>query len=458
MSLHVVILAAGDSRRMQSDVPKALVEVGGRPMLAHLLETARRLRPERLSVVVGRQAEVIKSAFVAADDVCWVLQESPLGTGHAVRCALSASDKGRTLVLYGDGPLVSIEALRVLTESGEDLAVLAAKVDDPTGFGRMVMGSDGQLLKIVEEAEATQDQQRIKHVNTGIMIGAGALMRELLDGVEPASEKKEQYLTDIVALARQRNLSVGCVMSKPEDAALGANTLEEVARLERIYHNRMVAALTKQGVRFADAARVQLRGEVRAAPGGFVDAGVLFEGQVELGEGISIGPGVTIKDARLGDGARVEPNCVIEGADIGPDCRIGPFARVRPSTRLGAQVHIGTFVEVKQAKIGARSKANHQAYLGDVEIGEDCNIGAGVITCNYDGAEKHKTKIGDRVFVGSNVTLIAPLTIKSDAYIAAGSTLNTDVGESELAVARQRQRNIGNWTRPGTSKKKDSRS
>ena len=458
MSLHVVILAAGNSRRMQSDLPKALVEVGGRPMLAHLLETARQLRPERFSVVIGREAEAIQNAFSGDDDVHWVLQETPLGTGHAVLCALRSFARGRTLVLYVDGPLVSIEALRALTESGEDLSVLAARADEPTGFGRMVMDSQGQLLKIVEEAHANEDQKRITEVNTGIMVGEGALMRELLDSMEPPSGKKEQYLTDIVALARQRNLSIGCVMSKPEDAALGANTLEELARLERTYQKRMSTALAEQGVRLADPARVQVRGKVHAAPGSFVDAGVLLEGEVELGEGVSIGPSVSIKDTRLGDAARVEANCVIEGAEIGPNCRVGPFARLRPGTRLGPEVHIGTFVEVKNAKLGARSKANHQAYLGDVEIGEDCNIGAGVITCNYDGAEKHKTKIGDRAFIGSNVTLIAPLTIENDAYVAAGSTLSKDVGEAELAVARGRQRNLKNWTPPGPNKKKDARS
>lgn len=454
MSLHVVILAAGESRRMQSDLPKALVEVGGKPMLAHLLETARQLRPERLSVVVGSEADAIQNQFVGADDLCWIPQKSPLGTGHAVLCALSASTKGRTLVLYVDGPLVSIDALRALIDSEEDLAVLAATADVPTGFGRMVMDAQGRLLRIVEEAHASEDEQRIKEVNTGIMVGDGLLIRELLESMQAPSGAREQYLTDIVALARQRNLSVGTVMSKPEDAALGANTLEEVARLERIYQDRMTAGITQQGVRLADPARVQVRGNVHAAAGGFVEAGVLFEGEVELGTGVSIGPGVTIRDTRVGDGTRVDANCVIEGAEIGADCRIGPFSRLRPGTRLGPQVRIGTFVEVKNAKIGARSKAQHQAYLGDVEIGEDCNIGAGVITCNYDGADKHETKIGDRAFIGSNVTLIAPLTIENDAYIAAGSTLSKDVGEAELAVARGHQRNLKNWTPPGERKKK----
>lgn len=457
MSLHVVILAAGKSRRLQSNLPKALVEVGGKPMLAHLLETARQLSPEKLSVVVGSEAQAIQNTLGGADDVCWVLQEAPLGTGHAVRCALSDSDEGRTLVLYVDGPLVSLEALRTLMDSDEDLAVLAAKTDDPTGFGRMVMDVQGRLLRIVEEACASEAEQRIKEVNTGIMVGDGALMRELLDSLPPASSDREQYLTDIVDLARQRTLSVSCVMSSPEDAALGANSLEEVARLERIYQGRMVRALTKQGVRLADPANVQIRGVVRGAPGGFVDAGVVLEGEVVLGEGVSIGPGVSIKDVRLGDGARVAANCVLEGAEIGPDCRIGPFARVRPGTRLGRDVHIGTFVEVKNARVGARSKAQHQAYLGDVEIGEDCNIGAGVITCNYDGAEKHETKIGDRAFIGSNVTLIAPLTVEDDAYVAAGSTLSKDVGEAELAVARARQRNLQHWTPPTRRNKQDSR-
>ncbi len=440
---------------MQSNLPKALVEIGGKPMLAHLLETARQLRPERLSVVVGRESEAIRNTFSGAEDVCWVAQATPLGTGHAVCCALSTWARGRTLVLCVDGPLVSVDALQELISSQEDLAVLAAKTESPTGFGRMVMDERGHLLRIVEEVHASEGEKHIQEVNTGIMVGDGALMRELLDFLEPPSSEREQYLTDIIALARQRNCSVGCVMSSPEDAALGANSLEEVVRLERIYQQRMAAVLAKQGVRLADPESVQVRGEVRGAPRSFVDAGVVFEGEVVLGEGVSIGPGVSIKDVRLGDGTRVEANCVLEGAEIGPDCRIGPFARVRPGTRTGREVHIGTFVEVKNAKIGARSKAQHQAYLGDVEIGEDCNIGAGVITCNYDGAEKHETKIGDRAFIGSNVTLIAPLTVENDAYVAAGSTLSKDVGESELAVARGRQKNLKNWIPPAARAKKD---
>ena len=453
MSLHVMILAAGNSRRMQSQLPKALVEVGGKPMLTHLLETARVLRPERLSVVVASNSAPVREVFSDAQDVHWVEQAKPLGTGHAVLCALSACSGGRALVLYVDGPLVSVSALEALLSIGGDIAVLAARARNPTGFGRMVMDADGNLLKIVEEACADEEEKRITEVNTGIMAGGGELLRELLESMPKPSGQKEQYLTDVVALARQRGLQVSCAMSSPEDAALGANTIEEVVELERIYQRRVANQLMDQGVRLADPARLDVRGSLSTEAGGFIDAGVVLEGEVKLGRDVHIGPGVTIKNTSLGEGVRIEANTVIEGTQIGPDCRIGPFARLRPGTLLGPGVRIGTFVEVKNAKIGARSKAGHQAYLGDVEIGEDCNIGAGVITCNFDGARKHKTEIGDRAFIGSNVTLIAPLKIEHDAYVAAGSTLSKDVGEAELAVARERQKNLKNWTPPGGRKK-----
>lgn len=449
-----MILAAGNSRRMQSDLPKALIEVGGRPMLAHLLDTARTLRPERISVVVGRGAYSVREAFASEQEVHWVEQAEPHGTGHAVLCALRVYDQGETLVLYVDGPLVRREALEALLTEGGDIAALAAEVENPTGFGRMVMNAGGKLHKIVEERSASRDERRICQVNTGIMMGAGKLLRDLLESMPEPKDGKEQYLTDVVELARQRNLEVNCVMSSAEDAALGANTLDEVVQLDNIYRRRVARRLMQRGVRLADPERIDLRGTLDAEPGCFIDAGVVFEGEVRLGKDVRIGPGVSIKDTSIGEDARIEPNSVIEGAKIGAGCRIGPFARLRPGTLLGPEVHIGTFVEVKNARIGARSKANHQAYLGDVEIGEDCNIGAGVITCNYDGADKHETKIGDRAFIGSNVTLIAPITIENDAYVAAGSALSKDVGEAELAVARQRQRNLKDWPSPAARKKK----
>ncbi len=464
MSLHIVILAAGEGRRMLSRLPKALVELGGQPMLAHLLATARALAPQRLSVVTGHGVHEVRQAFKDAGDIVWVLQESPRGTGHAVLLALQALSlsraapqtsashaplAGRLLVLYADGPLVSLDALRALIDRDEPLAVLGANIETPTGFGRLIRDEQGALASIVEEQHTSEVEKRLTEVNTGIMLGDAALIHDLLASMPAPGGEREQYLTDIIALARRRGLTVGCVMATPEDAALGANTLEEVVRLERIYQARMASALMRQGVRLADPAAVQVRAQVRAGMDCFVDAGVVLEGEVELGEGVSVGPGVVIKDAHLGDGTRIEANTVIEGVITGPGCRLGPFARLRPGTRLGRNVHIGAFVEVKNATIGAHSKANHQAYLGDVEIGERCNIGAGVITCNYDGAEKHRTRIGDRVFVGSNVTLVAPLEVASDAYVAAGSTLSRDVGESALAVSRARQKNIDGWTPPG---------
>ena len=451
MSLHVIVLAAGKSRRMKSDLPKALVPLGGVPMLAHLLETARSLDPARLSVVVGTDAQPIKQAFSCSTDIHWTLQPEALGTGHAVLCALREHSLGRTLVVYVDGPLVSEGALRTLIDQDEPLAVLAATAEQPEGFGRLVLDSQGRLQRIVEEADASESEKRIKEVNSGIMAGDGALMKALLEGMQPPTAKREQYLTDLVALARKRDLEVGCVMASREDGALGANTLEELAGLERLHQQRQAGELMRQGARLADPARVDVRGRVHAQSGVFIDAGVLLEGENQFDEGVSIGPGVTIKDSVLGRDTRVEAHSVVEGLRSGANCRIGPFARIRPNTELGEAVHIGTFVEVKQARVGARTKANHQAYLGDVVIGDDCNIGAGAITCNYDGAEKHRTRIGDRVFVGSNVTLVAPVDIESDAYIAAGSTISKKASAG-LTVARARQKHVSHWTPPSKRK------
>jgi len=436
---------------MNSDLPKALVPLGGQPMLAHLIETARSLAPSRLSVVVGVDAAPIKQAFSDAKDIRWVVQPEALGTGHAALCALREHSEGRTLVVYVDGPLVSSSALREIVRQESPLAVLAATTENPTGFGRLITDEHGHLQRIVEEAHASETEKHIKTVNTGIMAGDGALMKALLEGMPAPDVKREQYLTDLVALARKRGLDVGCVMSRPEDGALGANTLQELSGLERLYQQRQAHELMRQGVRLADPARIDVRGRISAERGVFIDAGVVLEGELQFERDVSIGPGVTIKDSSLGQGTKVEANSVVEGVRAGANCCIGPFARIRPHTMLADDVHIGTFVEVKQARIGARSKANHQAYLGDVEIGEDCNIGAGAITCNYDGANKHKTAIGDRVFVGSNVTLIAPVKIEADAYIAAGSTISKNVNAG-LTVARARQKHIGHWTRPAKHK------
>ena len=436
---------------MNSDLPKALVPLGGQPMLAHLIETVRVLAPNRLSVVIGANAEPIKQAFSDAKDICWVVQPQVLGTGHAVLCALREHSDGRTLVLYVDGPLVSASALRELIDQESPVAVLAATTENPSGFGRLITDEHGGLQRIVEEADANETEKHITSVNTGIMAGDGALMKALLEGMPAPDAQREQYLTDLVALARGRDLDVGCVISRPEDGALGANTLQELASLERIYQQRQARELTRQGVRLADPARIDVRGKVHAQPGVFIDVGVVLEGELEFERDVSIGPGVTIKNSSLGQGTKVEANSVVEGVTTGANCRIGPFARIRPNTALADDVHIGTFVEVKQARIGARSKANHQAYLGDVEIGEDCNIGAGAITCNYDGANKHKTTIGDRVFVGSNVTLIAPVKVEADAYIAAGSTISKKVATG-LTVARSRQKHISHWISPAKRK------
>ena len=329
----------------------------------------------------------------------------------------------------------------------------SAQLDDPTGFGRILRDDDGRIVGIVEERDASEAQKSITEVNTGVLAASKSLLEDLVGSLRPDNEQGEYYLTDVVALAAKRGLRVSSVTADPEES-LGVNDRAQLAQLERIHQRREASRLMAAGVTLVDPDRIDVRGSVSAGHDCVIDVNVVFEGEVSLGEGVSIGPGCVIRDSVLGDGVRVEPMSAIDGASVAAGCRIGPFARLRPGTELGESVHIGNFVETKKASLGAGTKANHLAYLGDASVGEGSNIGAGSVTCNYDGVDKHRTEIGDGVFVGTNATLVAPLVVEDDAYIGAGSTITTKVGRKDLAVGRGRQRNIQGWTPPAKRKRR----
>ena len=453
MAEEVVVLAAGAGTRMRSTLPKVLHPLGGRPLLAHVLDTALGLEPSRVHVVVGEQADQVKACFADYPGVSWALQKPARGTGHAVGSALpSVSDDATVLVLFGDAPFTTADtAGRCIREAGDGVALATVQLDDPTGFGRILRDDDDRIVGIVEERDASEVEKSITEANTGILAASKALLEDLIGALRPDNDQGEYYLTDVVALAVGRGLRVTTVTADAEES-LGVNDHAQLARLERVYQRRVASRLMAGGVTLMDPGRIDVRGSLRAGRDCVVDVNVVFEGEVILGEGVRIGPGCVIRDSVLGDGVSIEAMSAIDGASVAAGCRIGPFARLRPGTELGESVHIGNFVETKKANLGAGTKANHLAYLGDASVGEGSNIGAGAVTCNYDGVDKHRTEIGDGVFVGTNATLVAPLVVEDEAYIGAGSTITTKVGRRDLAVGRSRQRNIRGWTPPAKRK------
>ena len=452
-SLEVIVLAAGAGTRMRSRLPKVLHGVGGRPLLAHVLDAAGDLAPACLRVVVGEGAQAVQAAFVARTDICWAMQSERKGTGHAVMQAMpDVAEDATVLVLAGDVPLVRAEVLaRCVAAAGEGVALVTAEVAEPSGLGRIVRHADGRVASIVEERDATAEQRQIREINTGILAAPAGLLNDLLGKVGANNDQGEIYLTDIVGLASAQGLGVTAVAGG-EREALGINDRQQLAVAERAWQGIEVRRLMAAGVTIADPSRVDIRGPVTAGRDCFIDINVVLEGEVTLGDDVTVEPGCVIRDATIGDGAHIKPHSVIEGAVIGPRCEIGPFARLRPGTELGESVRIGNFVETKKARLGAGTKASHLAYLGDATLGADCNVGAGTITCNYDGVDKHPTEVGDGVFIGTNATLVAPLSIEDEAYVAAGSTVTTRVPQGDLAVGRARQRNISGWSPPAKRK------
>jgi bifunctional UDP-N-acetylglucosamine pyrophosphorylase / glucosamine-1-phosphate N-acetyltransferase len=449
--VSVVILAAGQGRRMHSDLPKVLQPLAGLPLLAHVLATARELGPVAIHVVYGHGGDEVKAAFADQPDLSWALQSQQLGTGHAVLQALpSIPDDHQVLVLLGDVPLVRPRTLQRLINDSADgaLALLTAAVDDPTGYGRVIRDERGEVARIVEEKDASDDERRVNEVNTGLMAFAAGPLRRFLAKLDNDNAQGEYYLTDVIARAVEDGTKVQGIVIDSAAEVLGINDRAQLAVAERMLQRQIALDLMSRGVTFADPERVDVRGELTVGRDVFIDVGAVFEGKVELGDRVRIGPYAVIADSKLGAGTVVHAHSVITEAESGPHCEIGPFARLRPAAKLAKNVKIGNFVEVKKSTIADGSKVNHLSYVGDAAIGRDVNVGAGTITCNYDGANKHKTAIGDRAFIGSGTMLVAPVAVGADATIGAGSTITRDAPPGELTLERSKQTTIPGWQRP----------
>ena len=449
LPLHVIILAAGEGKRMKSSLPKVLQPVAGVPMLGHVIDAARALVPAAIHVVYGHGGEQVRAALAGQGDLHWSEQRERLGTGHAVAQAMpQVPDHARVLVLYGDVPLIRAQTLKALLAAEDKLAVLAAELDDPSGYGRIVRSAEGKVAAIVEQKDANHDQRQIRTVNTGIIAAYAADLRRWLGGLSNANAQGEYYLTDVFAAAAAEYAPAELVLVADAQETEGANDPWQLSQLERAWQLRAVRQLCVDGARVLDPARVDIRGTVRVGRDVQVDVNVVFEGQVELGDGVQIGPFCRLKDVRLAAGTIVRAHCDLEGAVTEGAVQIGPFARLRQGTVLADGVHIGNFVETKNTVMAAGSKANHLTYLGDARIGSKSNIGAGTITCNYDGVNKSITQIGDNAFVGSNSSLVAPVSIGNGATIGAGSVITRPAPDGQLTVARARQNTIEGWQRP----------
>jgi len=454
MRFQVVILAAGQGKRMNSDLPKVLHPLAGKPMLVHVIDTARELASERICVVHGHGGDQVKAAL-SGDDLAYALQMPQLGTGHALQQALPHLTKAPvTLVLYGDVPLVRTSTLRALLEAaGKGVAVLTAELPDPTGYGRILRNKAGRVTGIVEQKDATAVQRRICEINTGIMALPTVKLAQWLPKLQNRNAQKEYYLTDVIALAVKDRVPVVGVKSGDAGETEGVNSRVQLARLERVYQQRLAAQLLEAGVTMIDPQRFDQRGTLQCGRDVQIAVNCVFEGKVILADGVSVGADCVIKDVDVGAGTRIEPFCHMDGARIGSGCRIGPYARIRPGARLAADVHIGNFVEIKASEMGDGSKANHLAYVGDSTVGRNVNIGAGTITCNYDGANKHRTVIEDDVHIGSDVQLIAPVRVARGVTVGAGTTVWKDTPEGGLIINPKAQEHRAGWQRPRKSAK-----
>jgi bifunctional UDP-N-acetylglucosamine pyrophosphorylase/glucosamine-1-phosphate N-acetyltransferase len=447
--LNVVILAAGQGKRMRSSLPKVMHTLAGRPLIAHVIAAARALKPARICVVYGHGGEQLPQAIQAAD-LMFVEQKPQLGTGHALAQALPhLAPGGITLVLYGDVPLIGGGTLAAMIAGGGNrLTLLTAELDDPAGYGRIVRNRRGGVTSIAEEKDASAKQRQIREINTGIMALPGARLQKWLSRLTNHNAQREYYLTDVVPLALADRVTVATVKAQATWEILGVNSQQQLARLERIYQLQQATQLMESGVALADPARLDVRGSLTCGSDVRIDVNCVFEGDVKLADHVEIGAHCVVKDAEIGAGTRIEPFTYIDSARVGANCRIGPYARLRPGARLAEEVHVGNFVEIKESEIGARSKANHLAYVGDATVGRDVNIGAGTITCNYDGANKHRTVIEDDVQIGSDVQLVAPVTVAKGATIGAGTTVWKPAPAGELTVNEKTQVTKPGWKRP----------
>lgn len=449
MSLEIVILAAGQGTRMRSALPKVLHPIAGKAMLGHVIDRARELAPQRIHVVIGHGAETVKQRL-AADDLNFVVQQEQLGTGHAVAQALPHLSAERVLILYGDVPLIEMSTLERLLEqvSAQQLALLTVELADPTGYGRILRDNRGEVYAIVEHKDADATQKAIREGNTGILAVPGERLGEWLGRLSNSNAQGEYYLTDVIAMAVSDGLRVAT--AQPDDAmeVQGANDRKQLADLERHYQWRAAQALMTQGVTLLDPTRFDLRGQVQTGRDVTIDINVILSGTVVIEDNVEIGPNCVIHNSTLKRGAVIKANSHLDGAVVGEGADVGPFARLRPGSVLEARVHVGNFVELKNAHLNEGSKAGHLSYLGDAVLGKNCNVGAGTITCNYDGANKYRTEIGDDVFIGSNSSLVAPVTLGDGATTAAGSTITENVPAQTLALGRARQVNKPDWQRP----------
>ena len=452
--LHVVILAAGEGRRMHSALPKVLLPLAGKPMLAHVIATARELQPAQIHIVFGHRGDAVRAAFADQSDLDWVHQAEQRGTGHAVQLALAnVPEAARVLVLYGDVPLIRAATLKPLCSADSPLALLAAELFDPRGYGRVIRDGIGRARAVVEEKDATPDQRAITTVNTGILAADARRLRVWTHNLDNRNAQGEFYLTDVFAQATNEGMPADILNCRDEREAFGANDAWQLAQLERQFQQRQARALCELGVRLADPARFDLRGELVCGRDVEIDVDTVFEGRVTLGDDVRINAFCRIKDSTLAAGTVVRAHSDLDGVVTHGACVIGPYARLRPGTQLAAGVQVGNFVEVKNSTLGENSKANHLSYLGDARIGADVNIGAGTITCNYDGVKKHQTTIEEGAFIGSNSALVAPVAVGKDATIGAGSTISADAPAGQLTVSRAAQTSHPGWKRPQKSPK-----
>lgn len=450
MNIDVVVLAAGQGTRMKSNKPKVLHGIAGKPMLQHVIDASKALDNSKCHLIVGHGSEQVKSV-INEGNLIWVQQTEQLGTGHAVQQALPGlSDESTTLILYGDVPLIKTDTLQRLLEIAQRgvVALLTVNLDDPTGYGRIVRSADGNVTAIVEHKDARPEQHKINEINTGILALPTALLKRWLPQLSNDNAQGEYYLTDIIGMASQDGVSIDTAQPEDAEEVQGVNNRLQLAELERYYQFQQAKYLMTEGATLADPNRVDVRGNINIGRDIEIDINVVFEGRVVLGDNVSIGPNCVIKDAEIAAGAVIHANSHIDGAVIESQCNIGPYARLRPGTKMAEGAKVGNFVETKKSYIGTGSKVNHLSYIGDAEIGKNVNVGAGTITCNYDGVNKFKTELGDGVFIGSNSSLVAPVNIQAGATVGAGSTITNDISTGQLAVGRGKQRNIDNWQRP----------
>jgi bifunctional UDP-N-acetylglucosamine pyrophosphorylase / glucosamine-1-phosphate N-acetyltransferase len=451
MPLSIIILAAGKGTRMNSRKPKVIHHLAGKAMLQHVVDTSRKLNPDQIIVVIGHESEQVISTL-EGQNIIWIEQTEQLGTGHAVmQCSDSVQAGNDILVLYGDVPLISVETLQTLISQGSEdqvVSLLSFIADDPTGYGRIVRDSEGSVVAIVEQKDASEDILKIQESNSGIVYIKGSEYADLLAEIDNNNAQQEYYLTDVVKHAVAKNHAVNAVVCDNEQEVLGVNNQQQLAEIESIFRNQKAVELMQNGVKLTDPARLDIRGVVTTGKDVKIDINCILEGDVALGDGVAIGANCILKNCSIGAGSEILPMSIVEDSTIGENNTIGPFARIRPETETMQNAKIGNFVEVKKSVIGKGSKVNHLTYIGDTEMGENVNIGAGTITCNYDGAYKHKTIIEDDVFVGSDTQLVAPVRVAKGSTIGAGSTITKDTPEDQLTISRAKQISLLNWVRP----------